>query len=1133
MNEYNIVIIGGGPMCTYALERLAALLPKAELSKRLRVSVFERTGRFGAGEPHSDIQPTTSYMNRIAGQIALAADESNLESSQLLPKAMRPTFYEWCRAKYAETGENQFDLQPRDVPRRYLHGLALRDMFQRYISHLRAARGISVDLYAAEVTDVVRQFDGEAPYRIRVGAPFEFALPAHHILFVTGHSWNHPRPESTAAKLADHARNRPAARYIPYAYPLEDHVTEEAVPPGSIVGVRGLGLTAIDVFLHLTEGRGGAFVPIGTPGPVAKLRYLKSGREPALMVGFSPSGMLTSCRPQNAKEGDVTLEHKAVFFTIAAIRSLRETFGVGSNVAGGRHRRQLDFERHVFPLVVLEMAYVYYKTLFGSEFGEYVRACAGPQYQQFLREGCRSRDDGVEHLLEPVQSCFDDAATYLGHAMRGEPIPGELRRFEGMDVLPAFLATLGVRRREPADAGGVGAPWTRGDPGASSSPWGHSSDIHEHRFNWRLILDPLSPEDAASGQEWRDKVIAYMEKDHADAAQNNLQNPVKAACDGVWRDLRTVFSEAVDRGGLSADSHRRFISVYLRYYNRLSNGAGLEPMKKVLALIECGLLDMAIGPCATIEPSYGDRPFRIRGPRTGVVREVDGVVEGRLHPFDPERDANPLYPNILRRGLVRKWRNPGEPPLEDFLPGALDLSDDYHPVQQDGEIDTRLTFLGAPVNGMMFFRSSAARPYANSYILNDVARWAHELLAAISESDRRSPGDRARGAGTRGGRDSRDTAGSGVPSRFPSTPSGNEPISPEVPQSISITASRDRIASIVEREANASRSRHVVILGIDGITHDLAIRSWKLARTTRMESVFPTTSSTAWLSSLSGMGVDAHGVPGVVFKVPDRGGELINAFEYSGQIPGPEMENIFTDAMRLGYVPVSILGDLGDYDCTWRGMLLRHSLQVDGHRFYTSTSRGEAPLDASSLCRRIRLAIREALQCHSRESPCLAWCFIDADRHIHNYGYDDHICSFMELIEQAALELSQAGAVVVAHSDHGLTRTVHATGIEQLLSRLEAVYRCDVGGAGRTRWIYPRPGTEGRLIDELARQLPESVRIGHAADHFPEGSLARCRVGEIVLVAQGEEFLSSPGFRFDHGSWTDQEVYVPFAEWQY
>ena len=349
----------------------------------------------------------------------------------------------------------------------------------------------------------------------------------------------------------------------------------------------------------------------------------------------------------------------------------------------------------------------------------------------------------------------------------------------------------------------------------------------------------------------------------------------------------------------------------------------------------------------------------------------------------------------------------------------------------------------------------------------------------------------------------------------------------------SIMAFRSRIKCLLEQEANAAgRSRHIVVLGIDGLPYHLALRSWRYASTERMSSVFPTTSATGWLTGLSGLAVDAHGVPGVVFKIPEHRDGLINVFEYRGPLVGFEMTNIFSDAAGFGYVALSILGDLEAFDCSWRDLLLRHSRRVHGFRFYAVEPAVDAPLDPEILGRRLRRALLESLRAHGRQAPCLVWCFIDMDRHVHRFGYDDHVFRFLELIEQVALEMTEKDAVVIAHSDHGLTRTRNDPQVEELIQQLVDRRLGHVGGAGRARWIYPSSGTGEALAHELKQRLPSVVRIDRADAMFARGSLSRSRVGEWLLIAEGEEFLAQRGYTYDHGSLTDEEMAVPFSEWR-
>ncbi|MFC5215337.1 FAD/NAD(P)-binding protein [Streptomyces coerulescens] len=651
MSAHCVVVVGGGPMATYALAHLAAVLPQEPPAAPVRIVVFERGGRAGAGEVHSDRQPPTGYLNRVAGQIAFAPDESSDPPRKLLPARLRPTFQEWCAERHARTGDPDFALLPHEVPRRYVHGLALRELFLRYVERLRDVPMVDVEIRDTEVTAVTRT-GGRFALRSADGGE----LGADEILFVTGHSWNTPAAGSEEERLATHAG------YVPTPYPLAERLDEGAVRAGLPVAVRGLGLTAIDVFLQLTEGRGGAFVPDPDRAPHG-LRYVPSGREPSVIVAVSPSGVPVSGRPLNAKVGDpARLEHTGVYFTVDAVRALRSR--VAEPLADGR--RPLDFDRHLFPLVCLEMAWVHHRTLRGEAAMSRLQDAVAPAYADFLAGRGPWGEKGADALIRAFETPLDD----------------------------------------------VRSPSARFDP--------------------RALLDPLPAGSAVHGDDgadWARRVEEFLRRDHRDALEGNLLNAVKAACDGVWRDLRAVFGEAVDFGGLTPDSHRRFVRTHLRHYNRLSNGAGLEPMRKVLALLDAGLLDLSVGPEPVVRPAGADSgAFTVSGTRTGVVRSVRAVVEGRVHPFDPRRDVLPLYRSLLDAGLVRLWRNRGSARSEDYVPGALDLTDRFHPVLADGSAEPRLTFLGAPAEGLRVFQQSAARPHSNSSVLAVAADWAEEAV---------------------------------------------------------------------------------------------------------------------------------------------------------------------------------------------------------------------------------------------------------------------------------------------------------------------------------------------------------------------------------------------------------------------
>ncbi len=347
-----------------------------------------------------------------------------------------------------------------------------------------------------------------------------------------------------------------------------------------------------------------------------------------------------------------------------------------------------------------------------------------------------------------------------------------------------------------------------------------------------------------------------------------------------------------------------------------------------------------------------------------------------------------------------------------------------------------------------------------------------------------------------------------------------------------ITEVRARIRSILEHTAARADSPDVVILAIDGITHDVAHASWAHASTERMQSLLPTTSANGWLSSLSGAEPAVHGILGVVFRIPEIEPQPIDVFTYLGALGCPETGNIFSDAAGLGYTPLALLCDLAAYDCAWRDLLLRHATRVTGRHLFPVVQGRPRPAraDPVTLSRLVLQCVGDCLADASHRRPRLVWCFVEADSYIHRHGYDAYIVEFLHGIDEVGVILAERGVVTVAHSDHGLTRTRHDADIDRLLAQAEHCC-CAMGGAGRTRWLYPRAGTHHALVELLRRELPPTVRVGSGDELLPATSRWRERVGDILLVAEGESFVTSPQYNFDHGSLTTAEVDVPFSMW--
>ncbi|GAA1390847.1 FAD/NAD(P)-binding protein [Luteococcus peritonei] len=238
-----VAIIGQGPRGIQALGELLSRWPGGE---PLEVHSYDPSPP-GAGAAYRVDQPDFLRLNvhpRIVHQ----------------PPA--PPLVDWLRER---------GISPDgDVPRR-LVGLYLAEALDEMVR--RAAPGIAVRPHVSRVDYLSHQ----AGQGWLVGA--EVPQVVDEVLLATGHAPDHDL--ALAHRWAD-----PRVRLVPGVYPVETMLSLEAVPPGSVVALRGASLTFIDVALALTEGRAPAERP-SVIRPLARTGMLMASK-PATALHLLP-----------------------------------------------------------------------------------------------------------------------------------------------------------------------------------------------------------------------------------------------------------------------------------------------------------------------------------------------------------------------------------------------------------------------------------------------------------------------------------------------------------------------------------------------------------------------------------------------------------------------------------------------------------------------------------------------------------------------------------------------------------------------------------------------------------------------------------------------------------------------------
>ncbi|RRV10840.1 FAD-NAD(P)-binding domain protein [Pseudomonas sp. v388] len=301
---FRIAIVGMGSRGLSVLEQLIGLAREAS-GLRLRIDVFDPRAP-GSGLHHAQ-QPDYLMLNTMAGQLtAFSTRYPSCESPGM-------TFLQWCDASRVRLDERGHVTESHGrpvaygdfVPRKLL-GRYLQACYRMLVRHCPAH--VQVQHHAEAVTQC-------RPLADRPG----FGL-------VTASGWQ---------------------QACDGLFLTAGHAPQPAAPDnlGQRVAIEGLGLTAMDALAHLTEGRGGRFVPDRC---FAGWRYQPSGREPQLFM-YSRSGLPFHARPRWQPGGCEAFPR--LYFTAAAIDALR----------CGRHSGRLDFRADVLPLIDAEMRAVFYQ----------------------------------------------------------------------------------------------------------------------------------------------------------------------------------------------------------------------------------------------------------------------------------------------------------------------------------------------------------------------------------------------------------------------------------------------------------------------------------------------------------------------------------------------------------------------------------------------------------------------------------------------------------------------------------------------------------------------------------------------------------------------------------------------------
>ncbi|MEM9557689.1 MAG: FAD/NAD(P)-binding protein [Acidobacteriota bacterium] len=257
--------------------------------------------------------------------------------------------------------------------------------------------------------------------------------------------------------------------------------------------------------------------------------------------------------------------------------------------------------------------------------------------------------------------------------------------------------------------------------------------FHRHHptapaFDAATLLDPVGERRFASCADANAFAADYLRRELTRARRGCRGDAVKAALD-TWRAVREVIRPFAAYGGFTPRSHRHFHRHTWPLMKRLVFGPPVLNVEKLLALVDAGVLNYGAGPDAEISSRAGGG-FRLVGPRSGLDRSVDCLIDARMPKPRAAMDPAPLYGNLLRRGMVRELETTAADGTV-YRPGALDLEPRSCFVRDaEGRVDRSIAAFGIPTEGTLFGNESLSRTKNNF-----AGPWAAHVVAVMHRSE--------------------------------------------------------------------------------------------------------------------------------------------------------------------------------------------------------------------------------------------------------------------------------------------------------------------------------------------------------------------------------------------------------------
>ncbi|WP_318312607.1 FAD/NAD(P)-binding protein [Flagellimonas crocea] len=241
----------------------------------------------------------------------------------------------------------------------------------------------------------------------------------------------------------------------------------------------------------------------------------------------------------------------------------------------------------------------------------------------------------------------------------------------------------------------------------------HNSFPEEPRFHFENLFSPVDFGDPSTKLD----SLAYFKYVLGQAELGSEKSPFMAAA-MTWGQIAETFNSIYGFGGMTPDSHLQFDQEYRSILNRISYGPPLENMRKLIALIDSGILNVSYS--ANPEINTVENGWTLRVPKMPLIT-VNTMIDARIPSNNSCKDWSELLVRMRQRGELREFLIENKSTI--YRTACPEINRNGNVVKQHGEINPRITLYGTLTEGITYDNDSLSRSRNNM-----ASAWARRIV---------------------------------------------------------------------------------------------------------------------------------------------------------------------------------------------------------------------------------------------------------------------------------------------------------------------------------------------------------------------------------------------------------------------